>query len=132
MIEDVSAPLLPLSLFFLLTQKQQKHLQAVLSRLSQQDEQRVEAQQSLGKQLRSEAQRHGSLVQQLQQMVAERETKVKELEQEIQTLALKVSSFYKWGYAKKVTRTSKTYVDSITLIHFDLILHVLILLLVDH
>lgn len=93
MIEDVSAPLLPLSLFFLLTQKQQKHLQAVLSRLSQQDEQRVEAQQSLGKQLRSEAQRHGSLVQQLQQMVAERETKVKELEQEIQTLALKVNTY---------------------------------------
>lgn len=62
----------------------------MLGRLSQQDEQRVEAQQSLGKQLRSEAQRHGSLVQQLQQMVAERETKVKELEQEIQVLALKV------------------------------------------
>lgn len=65
----------------------------MLGRLSQQDEQRVEAQQSLGKQLRSEAQRHGSLVQQLQQMVAERETKVKELEQEIQVLALKVRTY---------------------------------------
>ncbi|XP_062412781.1 coiled-coil domain-containing protein 13 isoform X2 [Sardina pilchardus] len=69
--------------------KQQAHLQAVLGRLSQQDEQHTEAQQSLGKQLRTEAQRHGSLVQQLQHMVAERETKVKELEQEIRELALK-------------------------------------------
>ncbi|XP_076152218.1 coiled-coil domain-containing protein 13 [Alosa pseudoharengus] len=69
--------------------KQQAHLQAVLGRLSQQDEQHAEAQQSLGKQLHTEAQRHGSLVQQLQHMVAERETKVKELEQEIRKLALK-------------------------------------------
>ncbi|XP_041961357.1 coiled-coil domain-containing protein 13 isoform X3 [Alosa sapidissima] len=69
--------------------KQQAHLQAVLGRLSQQDEQHAEAQQSLGKQLHTEAQRHGSLVQQLQHMVAERETKVKELELEIRKLALK-------------------------------------------
>ncbi|KAL2097329.1 hypothetical protein ACEWY4_006536 [Coilia grayii] len=69
--------------------KQQAQLQGVLSRLSQQDEQHVEAQQSLGKQLSSEAQRHGSLVQQLQRMVSEREDKVKELEQEIRLLAIK-------------------------------------------
>ncbi|XP_063075387.1 coiled-coil domain-containing protein 13 isoform X2 [Engraulis encrasicolus] len=69
--------------------KQQAQLQGVLSRLSQQDEQHTEAQQSLGKQLSSEAQRHGSLVQQLQRMVADREAKVKELEEEIRLLALK-------------------------------------------
>ncbi|XP_028833785.1 coiled-coil domain-containing protein 13 isoform X2 [Denticeps clupeoides] len=64
-------------------------LQAALGRLRQQDEQRDESQQSLGMQLHSEAHRHSSLIQQLQHIISEREAKVKELEWEIQQLALK-------------------------------------------
>ncbi|KAL6491325.1 hypothetical protein MHYP_G00016700 [Metynnis hypsauchen] len=69
--------------------KQQAQLQAMLGQLSQKEKLHQEAQQGLGTQLHSEAQRHNSLVQQLKQMVSEREAKVQQLEQEIQQLALK-------------------------------------------
>ncbi|XP_036453141.1 coiled-coil domain-containing protein 13 [Colossoma macropomum] len=69
--------------------KQQAQLQAMLGQLSQKEKLHQEAQQGLGTQLHSEAQRHSSLVQQLKQMVSEREAKVQQLEQEIQQLALK-------------------------------------------
>ncbi|XP_036375446.1 coiled-coil domain-containing protein 13 [Megalops cyprinoides] len=69
--------------------KQQKQLQEVLGRLTQHGLKTKEAQQNLGQQLSSEAQRHSSLVLQLKQMVSEREAKVRELEEEIQQLSLK-------------------------------------------
>ncbi|XP_067108562.1 coiled-coil domain-containing protein 13 isoform X2 [Osmerus mordax] len=69
--------------------RQQSQLQGVLTRLSQQDAQSKESQQTLGQQLISEAQRHSSLIQQLKQMVSEREAKVTELEEEIEQLSLK-------------------------------------------
>ncbi|XP_046884273.1 coiled-coil domain-containing protein 13 isoform X2 [Hypomesus transpacificus] len=69
--------------------RQQSQLQGVLTRLSQQDAQSKESQQTLGQQLNSEAQKHSSLIQQLKQMVSEREAKVKELEEEIEQLSFK-------------------------------------------
>ncbi|XP_072544785.1 coiled-coil domain-containing protein 13 [Salminus brasiliensis] len=69
--------------------KQQAQLQAMLGQLSQKEKLHQEAQQGLGTQLHTEAQRHSSLVQQLKQMVSEREAKVQQLEQEIQQLAIK-------------------------------------------
>ncbi|KAJ8408200.1 hypothetical protein AAFF_G00264280 [Aldrovandia affinis] len=69
--------------------KQQKQLQEVLGRLSQQDQWTQQARENLGERMNGEAQRHGSLVQQLKDMVSEREAKVTELEREIQELGLK-------------------------------------------
>ncbi|XP_073704857.1 coiled-coil domain-containing protein 13 [Garra rufa] len=68
--------------------KQQAKWQAMLGHLSQKGSQREEAQQGLERHLHSEAQQHASLIQQLKVMVSEKENKVKELEQEIQQLAL--------------------------------------------
>ncbi|XP_067308372.1 coiled-coil domain-containing protein 13 isoform X2 [Pseudorasbora parva] len=68
--------------------KQQTNWQAMFGHLSQKGSQREEAQQGLERQLHNEAQQHASLVQQLKLMVSEKENKVKELEQEIQQLAL--------------------------------------------
>lgn len=62
----------------------------MLGHLSQKGSQREEAQQGLERHLHSEAQQHTSLIQQLKAMVSEKENKVKELEQEIQQLALMV------------------------------------------
>uniref|UniRef100_A0AAY5EGC3 Coiled-coil domain containing 13 n=1 Tax=Electrophorus electricus TaxID=8005 RepID=A0AAY5EGC3_ELEEL len=70
--------------------KQQEQLQTMLGKLGQKEVLRQEAQQGLSTQLHAEAQRHSSLVQQLKQMVSEREAKVQELEQEVQQLALRV------------------------------------------
>ncbi|XP_026874788.2 coiled-coil domain-containing protein 13 isoform X2 [Electrophorus electricus] len=69
--------------------KQQEQLQTMLGKLGQKEVLRQEAQQGLSTQLHAEAQRHSSLVQQLKQMVSEREAKVQELEQEVQQLALR-------------------------------------------
>ncbi|KFV86110.1 Coiled-coil domain-containing protein 13, partial [Struthio camelus australis] len=62
---------------------QQKQMQEILMHLSQQDEKNKESQQILGQHLNSEAQKQNCLIEQLKQMVAEREAKVKELEEEI-------------------------------------------------
>ncbi|XP_051724343.1 coiled-coil domain-containing protein 13 isoform X2 [Ctenopharyngodon idella] len=68
--------------------KQQAKWQAMFGHLSQKGSQREEAQQGLERQLHNEAQQHASLIQQLKLMVSEKENKVKELEREIQQLAL--------------------------------------------
>ncbi|XP_059358496.1 coiled-coil domain-containing protein 13 isoform X2 [Carassius carassius] len=72
--------------------KQQSKWQAMLGHLSQNGSQREEAQQGLERHLHSQAQQHASLIQQLRAMVSEKENKVKELEQEIQQLALMCKS----------------------------------------
>ncbi|XP_018122555.1 coiled-coil domain-containing protein 13 isoform X2 [Xenopus laevis] len=68
---------------------QQKNMQEVLTRLSQHEQNNNDSQQMLNMQLNSEAQKQGSLVTQLKHMLAEREAKVKELEDEIKQLTLK-------------------------------------------
>ncbi|XP_068069101.1 coiled-coil domain-containing protein 13 isoform X2 [Danio rerio] len=68
--------------------KQQTQWQVMLGRLSLKGSQREESQQGLETHLHSEVQQHSSLIQQLKLMVAEKENKVKELEQEIRQLAL--------------------------------------------
>jgi len=75
---------------FLFYQSQQKQMQEILKHLSQQDEKNKESQQLLGQHLNNEAQKQNCLIEQLRQMVAEREAKVKELEEEIGQLALQV------------------------------------------
>ncbi|XP_065255889.1 coiled-coil domain-containing protein 13 [Emys orbicularis] len=67
---------------------EQKQMHEILKHLSLQDEKNKESQQSLGQHLNSEAQKQSSLVGQLQQMVAEREAKIKELEEEMGLLTL--------------------------------------------
>uniref|UniRef100_K7F3X3 Coiled-coil domain containing 13 n=2 Tax=Pelodiscus sinensis TaxID=13735 RepID=K7F3X3_PELSI len=62
---------------------QQKEMHEILKHLSLQDEKNKESQQNLGQHLNSETQKQKSLIGQLQQMVAEREAKIKELEQEM-------------------------------------------------
>ncbi|XP_053485955.1 coiled-coil domain-containing protein 13 isoform X1 [Ictalurus furcatus] len=66
-------------------EKQQAHLQAVLSHLGQKEGPREDTEQKRDLQ---EAQRHNDLIAQLKLMVKEREEKVQELEQEIQQLTL--------------------------------------------
>uniref|UniRef100_A0A8C0GTC2 Coiled-coil domain containing 13 n=1 Tax=Chelonoidis abingdonii TaxID=106734 RepID=A0A8C0GTC2_CHEAB len=65
-----------------------KQMHEILKHLSMQDEKNKESQQSLGQHLNSETQKQSSLIGQLQQMVAEREAKIKELEEEMGLLAL--------------------------------------------
>ncbi|KAJ8012225.1 hypothetical protein DPEC_G00066480 [Dallia pectoralis] len=69
--------------------KQQSQLQEVLGRLSKQDIQTKESQQSQGQRLSIEDQKHTSLIQQLKLMVTEKEARVKELEEGIQQISLK-------------------------------------------
>ncbi|XP_044281110.1 coiled-coil domain-containing protein 13 isoform X3 [Varanus komodoensis] len=66
---------------------QQKEMQVILKNLSQQEERSKEHRQSLGKELQVEAQKQNCLIGQLKQMVAEREAKVKELEETVRQLA---------------------------------------------
>ncbi|XP_056321561.1 coiled-coil domain-containing protein 13 [Danio aesculapii] len=68
--------------------KQQTQWQVMLGQLSLKGSQREKTQQGLETHLHSEVQQHSSLIQQLKLMVAEKENKVKELEQEIRQLAL--------------------------------------------
>uniref|UniRef100_A0A8B9ZPU1 Coiled-coil domain-containing protein 13 n=1 Tax=Anas zonorhyncha TaxID=75864 RepID=A0A8B9ZPU1_9AVES len=70
---------------------QLKQMQEILKHLSQQDEKNKESQQVLGQHLNNEAQKQNCLIEQLRQLVAEREAKVKELEEEIGQLTLQVS-----------------------------------------
>ncbi|XP_031815748.1 coiled-coil domain-containing protein 13 isoform X2 [Sarcophilus harrisii] len=67
---------------------QLKQLQDILSKLSQQDERAKETQQNLDQQLTIEAQKNSCIIAQLRNMVAEREAKVQELEEEIGLLTL--------------------------------------------
>ncbi|XP_034615719.1 coiled-coil domain-containing protein 13 isoform X5 [Trachemys scripta elegans] len=67
---------------------EQKQMHEILKHLSLQDEKNKESQQSLGQHLNSEAQKQSSLIGQLQQMVAEGEAKIKELEEEMGLLTL--------------------------------------------
>ncbi|KAG6929390.1 coiled-coil domain containing 13 [Chelydra serpentina] len=67
---------------------EQKQMHEILKHLSLQDEKNKESQQSLGQHLNSEAQKQSSLIGQLQQMVAEREARIKELEEEMGLLTL--------------------------------------------
>ncbi|XP_042715899.2 coiled-coil domain-containing protein 13 isoform X11 [Chrysemys picta bellii] len=69
-------------------ENEQKQMHEILKHLSLQDEKNKESQQSLGQHLNSEAQKQSSLIGQLQQMVAEREAKIKELEEEMGLLTL--------------------------------------------
>ncbi|XP_061852990.1 coiled-coil domain-containing protein 13 isoform X2 [Colius striatus] len=71
---------------------QQKQMQEILKHLSQQDEKNKESQQMLGQHMNSEFQKQNCLVEQLRQMVAEREAKVKELEEAIGRLTLQKKS----------------------------------------
>uniref|UniRef100_A0A8C3XMX0 Coiled-coil domain-containing protein 13 n=1 Tax=Chelydra serpentina TaxID=8475 RepID=A0A8C3XMX0_CHESE len=68
-----------------------KQMHEILKHLSLQDEKNKESQQSLGQHLNSEAQKQSSLIGQLQQMVAEREARIKELEEEMGLLTLQVN-----------------------------------------
>ncbi|KAM9250209.1 LOW QUALITY PROTEIN: coiled-coil domain-containing protein 13-like [Cariama cristata] len=70
---------------------QQKQMQEILKHTSQQDEKK-ESQQMLGQCLNSEVQKQNCPIEQLRQMVAEREGKVKELEEEIGQLTLQQKS----------------------------------------
>ncbi|XP_074841304.1 coiled-coil domain-containing protein 13 isoform X2 [Carettochelys insculpta] len=67
---------------------QQKQMHDILKQLSLQDEKNKESQRSLGQHLNSEAQKQSSLIGQLQQMVAEREARIRELEEEMGLLTL--------------------------------------------
>nr|XP_020447146.1 coiled-coil domain-containing protein 13 isoform X2 [Monopterus albus] len=71
--------------------KQHTQMQAMVRRLSQQHNvPSKEIQQSPRQQLSSEPSEHNTLIQKLKQMVAEKEAKIKELEEEIQQLSIKV------------------------------------------
>ncbi|KAH0627655.1 hypothetical protein JD844_003703 [Phrynosoma platyrhinos] len=67
---------------------QQKEMQVILKNLSQQDERNKEGHQSLGVQLNVELQKQNCLINQLKQMVAEREARVKELEEKVRQLTM--------------------------------------------
>uniref|UniRef100_A0A8C0EM16 Coiled-coil domain-containing protein 13 n=1 Tax=Bubo bubo TaxID=30461 RepID=A0A8C0EM16_BUBBB len=71
---------------------QQKQMQEILKHLSQKDEKNKESQEMLGQHLNSEIPKKNCLIEQLRQMVVEREAKVKELEEEIEQLTLQVDS----------------------------------------
>ncbi|XP_074053949.1 coiled-coil domain-containing protein 13 isoform X2 [Macrotis lagotis] len=69
-------------------ESQLKQLQDILSKLSHHDERTKESQQNLDQQLTMQNQKSSCLIAQLQEMVAEREAKVQELEEEIGHLTL--------------------------------------------
>ncbi|CAM9195996.1 unnamed protein product [Bubo scandiacus] len=71
---------------------QQKQMQEILKHLSQKDEKNKESQEMLGQHLNSEIPKKNCLIEQLRQMVVEREAKVKELEEEIEQLTLQDKS----------------------------------------
>lgn len=89
-------------------------MQEILKHLSQQDEKNKESQQMLGQHLNSEVQKQNCLIEQLRQMVAEREAKVKELEEEIGQLTLQVDS------QKKLTKGAHFLIILDLLFHFFL------------
>ncbi|XP_030630651.1 coiled-coil domain-containing protein 13 [Chanos chanos] len=86
--------------------KQQTQLQSMLGRFSQKDQEQGEAKKALEEQQHNEVQGQNSLIQQLKQMVSEREAKVLELEQEIQQLALRKEDFREAEVNSGSSRTS--------------------------
>lgn len=86
-----SSPNLPLTALWLDPQDQLKQLQDILGSLSVQEESRRTSQQHLNQKVNSEAQQSSSLVAQLRAMVADRESKVRQLELEIGQLSVQVS-----------------------------------------
>ncbi|KAM9276361.1 coiled-coil domain-containing protein 13-like [Cariama cristata] len=74
---------------------QQKQMQEILKHTSQQDEKNKESQQMLGQCSNSEVQKQNCLIEQLRQTVAEREAKVKELEEETGQLTLQQKSAHR-------------------------------------
>ncbi|KAM5158323.1 coiled-coil domain-containing protein 13 [Mantella aurantiaca] len=86
---------------------QQKNMQEILTNLSKQDQKHKDSQQSLSFHLNNESQKQNSLVTQLKQMVAEREAKVKDLEEEIQQLTTKHSPKRPSGMRVLVTEESQ-------------------------
>ncbi|GCB77882.1 hypothetical protein scyTo_0021146, partial [Scyliorhinus torazame] len=70
--------------------KQQKQMQEIMGRLSQHEPKNKDTKQNLSQQQNSEAQKQGFLIGELKQMVTEREAKVKDLEEEIKQLLLKL------------------------------------------
>ncbi|XP_062459976.1 coiled-coil domain-containing protein 13 isoform X3 [Pezoporus occidentalis] len=73
---------------------QQKQMQEILKHLSHQDEENKESKHMLGQNLNSEVQKQNCLIEQLRQVVTEREAMVKELEEEIGQLTLQLKSAY--------------------------------------
>ncbi|KAM9303744.1 coiled-coil domain-containing protein 13 [Morus bassanus] len=71
---------------------QQKQMQEILKHPSQQDEKNKGSQQLRIQHLNSEVQKQNCLIEQLRQTVAEREAKVKELEEKIEQLTLQKKS----------------------------------------
>ena len=83
--------LIPACYLVSLWQKQQTQMQEVLRRLSrQEDGQREELQQNPRNWRSSESAEHYALIQNLKQIVAEKEETIKELQEEIQQLSLQV------------------------------------------
>lgn len=87
----LSSPNLPITALWLGPQDQLKQLQDILGSLSVQEESRRTSQQHLDQKVNSEAQQSSSLVAQLRAMVADRESKVRQLELEIGQLSGQVS-----------------------------------------
>uniref|UniRef100_A0A8C5SAN8 Coiled-coil domain containing 13 n=1 Tax=Laticauda laticaudata TaxID=8630 RepID=A0A8C5SAN8_LATLA len=69
---------------------QQKEMQGILKNLSQHEEKNVESEKAQGKKLNDEIQKQNCLIEQLKQMVTEREAQVKELEEVVRQLRLQV------------------------------------------
>ncbi|KFZ59226.1 Coiled-coil domain-containing protein 13, partial [Antrostomus carolinensis] len=65
---------------------QQKQMQEILKHLSQKDEKNKESHQMLGQHLNNDVQHKNCLIEQLRQMVGEREAKIKELEKKMEQL----------------------------------------------
>ncbi|XP_071347859.1 coiled-coil domain-containing protein 13 isoform X2 [Trachinotus anak] len=87
--------------------KQQTQMQEVLRRLSeQQNGQSKEAQQSPRRQPSSEPSEHSPLIQKLKQVVAEKEAKIKELEEEVQQLSVKEEGVEIESRPKTLNRSS--------------------------
>nr|XP_056713775.1 coiled-coil domain-containing protein 13 [Euleptes europaea] len=62
---------------------QQKEMQVILRNLSQQEERNKECRQSFGQQLNVQDQRQNCIIEQLKQMLGEREARVRELEEKV-------------------------------------------------
>lgn len=66
-------------------------MQEILKGLSQKEDENKESQLIMGHHLNNEIQKQNSLIEQLRELVAEREAKVKNLEEKIGQLTLQVS-----------------------------------------
>ncbi|XP_068862363.1 coiled-coil domain-containing protein 13 isoform X2 [Aphelocoma coerulescens] len=75
---------------------QQKQMQEILKGLSQKEEENKESQQIMGHHLNNEIQQQNSLIEQLRELVAEREATVKTLEEKIGQLTHQKKSAHPW------------------------------------